>query len=48
MEPETRAEYQTLVVQVASWIMRARARNEYLPLDQLVREFVADVKGTIE
>ncbi len=42
MSPEDRAEYDALVVQVASWCMR-RAASDYIPVTQGVQEFAAAV-----
>lgn len=44
LKNEHEAERQALAMQVASWIMRARINNEYVPVAQLVKEFTDDVQ----
>jgi len=41
-------EYDALVMQVASWLMRQSQANEYIPLAQLIKQFVEDVQRIME
>ena len=36
-------EYDALVIQIASWLMRQARANEYLSLAQLVKQLAEDV-----
>jgi len=50
MPRETRLapEYDALVMQVASLFMRLTMANEYVPLAQLIKQFVEDVQRIME